>query len=67
MAQHRKLAAALATKSYVLTHRYEPAVARLYESQGASIVCADAIMSISRRGASRREMIVIGPKRRRCR
>ena len=63
MDEHIRLARALRNKHYVLTHRYDNSLASLYRNQGAIVIRGDAIMSISKRGASRHEMLVLNPKR----
>lgn len=59
LAAHAKLAVALSGRHFVLCHREDPLLERLYESW-CTIVRLPAIMNISRAGRSANEILVIG-------
>lgn len=58
LAEHKELAAALRGKHFVLCHRECPVIRKLYKK--CHIIAAPAIMQLNRKGASRKEMLVVG-------
>jgi site-specific DNA-adenine methylase len=63
--EHRALAKHLKGKAFVLTHRHCHKIAALY--RGCRVFEAGAIMNISKKGASREEMVIVGRVSRKAR
>jgi site-specific DNA-adenine methylase len=57
---HQKLAKSLQGKRFLLCHRWSETIARLYRKQGCRVLIASAIMKMNKKGASRREMMIVG-------
>lgn len=58
--EHQRLAKCLRGNRFVLCHRWCKTIAALYKEQGCHVLPVDAIMQVSKKGASRKEMLIVG-------